>query len=216
MHIIQLKILELASRKNIRQLRLREIGEEIGINNRGLVKYHLDRLLNKGLLKNKKNDKLIQTLKRKIKKSNKALINIPILGSANCGVAALVADEMFEGYLKVAPNLLHIKDYDNLFVIKAEGDSLNKANIDGESVGSGDYLIVDTNLNPRNGNYVLSVIDGCANVKKFKNETDRIVLESVSTEDIPPIFIDKGSDYLINGVVIKVIKAPKGGEKNVK
>lgn len=209
MNITQLKILELSSRKNIWAMKLREVGKEVGINNRGQIKYHLDELVKRGLLKNTKKDELIKSIKRNIEKSNNALIDLPILGLANCGVATLVADEMFEGYLKVAPGLIPTGNYDNLFVVKAEGDSLNKASINGYSVENGDYLIIDTNLKPQNGNYVLSVIEGCANVKKYHNEGDKIVLESESTEKIPPIFIDKDTDYLVNGVVIKVVKIPR-------
>lgn len=216
MNQTQLKIVELASKRDIWSMSLREIGKEIGVKNAGTVKYHLEKLIKARVLIKPKRSNALKKFKEILEKSQDALIDIPILGAANCGIATLVADEMFEGYLKVAPGLLPTKNFSNLFAIKAEGESLNKANIDGKSVESGDYLIVDTNLNPQDGKYVLSVIEGCANVKKFRSETDRIILESESTEDIPPIFIDKDSDYLINGVVIKVIKAPKGGEKDVK
>ena len=213
MNIIQLKILELSSRKNIWSMRLREIGEEIGVKNRGLVKYHFDVLIKKKLLRNEKENQLISALKEKIKKSENALLNIPILGAANCGVATLVGEEMFDGYLKVSPGLIPVNDYNNLFAIKAEGNSLNMANIDGQNIESGDYLIIDTNLNPQNGKYVLSIIDGCANIKKFRQETGQIILESESTMNIPPIFIHPSDNYLVNGVVIKVIKQNKGGEE---
>jgi DNA processing protein len=40
--------------------------------------------------------------------------------------------------------------------VKAVGKSLNKANIKGKSIKSGDYAVIDSNLQPRNGDYVLS------------------------------------------------------------
>ena len=191
---------------------LREIGKEVGGKNAGTIKYHLDKLQEMRVLKKPIQDNALKKFQEILKKSQDSLLNIPILGAANCGVATLVGEEMFDGYLKVSPGLIPTKDFNNLFAIKAEGNSLNMANIDNQNIESGDYLIIDTNSNPQNGNYVLSIIDGCANIKKYQNEGDKIVLKSESTEDIPPIFIDKQTDYLINGVVIKVIKNLKGGE----
>ena len=90
---------------------------------------------------------------------------------------------------------------------------MNMANIDGKSIEEGDFVIIDSeNRNPKSGDYVLSIIDGCANIKRFAR--DRVnncyVLLSESTKDYPPIFIDEKdfSSYMINGEVIKVIKKP--------
>jgi SOS-response transcriptional repressor LexA len=202
----QLKIIELASRKNIWSMTLRKIGGEINEKNAGTVKYHLEQLLKKGLLKKPEDNKL-KKLQEAINQAQRSIVSIPILGAANCGIATLVAEEMLEGYLKVSPGMLPTRDYGSLFAIRAKGNSLNIANIDKQNVEEGDYLIIDTGLKPNNDDYVLSIIEGCANIKKFRREHDRIILESESTEDIPPIFIHPDDNYLINGVV-KVIKKP--------
>lgn len=126
----------------------------------------------------------------------------------------LLAEETFEGYLKISPQILSVNknNYDNLFAVRAEGDSMNLATINNERIEDGDYLVIDTNqTNPTNGKYILSVIDGCANIKKIikDDQNNRIALISESTKNYPPIYIHPDDSYLINGTVISVIKNPK-------
>lgn len=213
MHIIQLKLLELSKRKNIFSMGPREIGREIGVSHPQIVKHHLNQLKKKRLL-GKKEPISISKLRENLNKQVTSLIDIPILGSANCGVATIIAEESLEGFLKISSKLLGVSKPEKLFALRASGNSLNKANINGESVEDGDYLIVDTNYkNPEDGEYVVSVIDNCANVKKIRLEDDKIVLLSESSENIPPIYIHSDDSYLINGKVTKIIKAHFGGDK---
>ena len=98
-------------------------------------------------------------------------------------------------------------------IVKAEGNSLNNAKkIPGGTVEDGDYVVIDgKNRNPSDGAYVLSVIDDCANIKRFYRKGDQIILISESKSDIPPIYIHSKDfpDYMVNGVVARVIKKPK-------
>ena len=91
---------------------------------------------------------------------------------------------------------------------------MNKANINGECVEDGDYVLVDPTVAAvRNGDYVLSIIDGMANIKRYFKDTDneRIILLAESSASFSPIFIhrDDMDNYLVNGKVIQVIKKPK-------
>lgn len=192
---------------------LRAIGREIGIKNASTVKYHRDQLEDQNLLVKPRKPQIDKFLRR-IRHVTDDLINIPILGTVNCGVATMIAEEMIEGYLKVSPKLLPTRNQDALFAVRAEGNSMNKANINGLSVEEGDYLIVDTNnTRPQSGkNYVLSIIEGCANIKKFYKNGNMIILTSESTEEHLPVYIHEDDDYLINGVVVQVIKKPIGGD----
>ena len=206
MHIIQLKLLELSKRKNIISIGPRAIGREIGVSHPQIIKHHLNQLKKKGLFGQKEPDS-ISKLRENLNKQVTGFVDIPILGSANCGIATIIAEESLGGFLKISSKLLGASKPEKLFVLRASGNSLNKANINGESVEDGDYLIVDTNYKkPRDGEYIVSVIDGCANVKKIRLEEDKIVLLSESSEDIPPIYVHPDDSYLINGVVMKVIK----------
>jgi SOS-response transcriptional repressor LexA len=140
------------------------------------------------------------------------LVAIPIFGTANCGPATAYAEQEAEGYLRISGKLLTKKK--GVFAIKASGHSMNKANINGESVEEGDYVLVDPSFTSvRNGDYVLSIIDGMANIKRYFKDTDnqRIILLSESSASFSPIFIhrDDLDNYLVNGKVIQVIKKPK-------
>jgi SOS-response transcriptional repressor LexA len=53
---------------------------------------------------------------------------------------------------------------------------------------------------------VLSLIDGAANLKKYKVEKGQIMLVSESTEDFKPIFIMQGDDWVVNGKIVGVMK----------
>ncbi|MFH1544011.1 MAG: S24 family peptidase, partial [Patescibacteria group bacterium] len=113
-----------------------------------------------------------------------------------------------EGYIKVSKNI--IKTGDGLLAIKASGGSMNKANIGGRSIESGDYVIVDSKKQPNSNDYVLAIIDNCANIKKMMLDSKNkiISLISESTENHPTIFIHENDKFLINGVVRYIIKKP--------
>ncbi len=212
MHQLQADLLKLASEKNIGAMTLRDIGKEIGEKFPQKVKHHLDQLQKKGLIKIDKENNLVELIQRGDTK-NTNLYSIPVLGAANCGPASLYADEAVQGYLKISKDLLPAKK-DSLFAVKARGTSMNLANINGKNIEDDDYIIVDgSDLIPETNKYVLSVIDGAANVKKMIMEDNRIVLMSESYEDFPPIVIhsedEESYNYVINGRVVDVVKLPR-------
>ena len=205
MNINQEKILKLAQERDISRLSLREIGKEVGIKNAQNVKHHLNQLIDKGLLVYKKNKNLLVVGNKVNKKGN--LLSLPILASANCGPALRFANEELEGYLKVSSKLIKKSTTNGLIVVRAIGSSLNLAKIEGKSIEDGDYVIVDCkNNNPINGDYVLSIIDGVANMKRFYKKSNEIRLISESTLEIPPIVIHRDDDYMISGVILMVVK----------
>src|SRR3989344_5197532 len=177
MHPLQLALLRLANKKNLGELTLRDIGKEIGEKFPQKVKHHLEQLHKKGLVRVDKENKIIEPIKRG-PSENTNLYSIPVLGAANCGPASLIAEEAVLGYLKISEKLLP-KRKANLFAIKAVGSSMNLADIIGKNIENDDYIIVDADDKvPETGKYILSVIDGAANVKKMIKEKDRIVLIS--------------------------------------
>lgn len=207
MHKTQLKILELSSKINVEKLTLRELGRQVDVKHPQVVLYHLSQLRKRGLLQ-KSSRQIFDKLRRGAEKSRELLANIPILGAANCGIATLFAQASLEDYLKISTRLLPRGNTDGYFVLRADGDSMDRAKINGKSVAEGDFLLIDSNrTNPQDGDYVLSIIDACANVKRFKydKENERIVLASESTKKYPPIYIHKDDDHLINGLVVSVI-----------
>jgi repressor LexA len=211
MNINQEKILKLAEKKDISKMKFRQIARELDIENPQTVIYHITQLKKKGLLYFDASQRQRIAEPKTFTVDN--FLNIPIVGAANCGPAMELAQQDIMGYLKISQKLLRQSKPDGLVAVKAVGESLNKAKIDGNSIENGDYVIVDCKKQPRNfGDYVLSVIDGAANFKKFfkDDKKEEIRLISESTHEIPPIVLHQDdintSGYIVNGVVVKVIK----------
>ncbi len=209
MHVLQEKLLKIIDKKNIGNLTLRGIGDLIGETLPQKIKHHLSQLERRGFIFiDRKNNKISRI-------SNKArvgdlFISIPIIGSANCGPATIYADQNVEGYLKISRRLASNKK--SVFAIKAEGNSMNRANIEGKNIEPGDYVIIDSeDTVPHNNNYIVSIIDGMANIKKYRVDKsyNRIALLSESTQEYDPIFIHENDDFRISGKVIDVIKGYK-------
>jgi SOS-response transcriptional repressor LexA len=212
----QKKLLDLANTVDLGELTLREISERIGIvpEKPQLIKHHLEQLIKKGFLER---DLISHSIKKKKQRiSEDSLIPLPILGSANCGEATLFAEENITGYVQISPSSLAGKNKKGLFIVKAAGESMNKSSVGEEKfpILDGDYVIVDsTKRTPKSNDYILSVINGMANIKKFidDREHNQFVLQSESTKDYQPIFIhqEDADIYQVCGTIIKVIKKPR-------
>jgi SOS-response transcriptional repressor LexA len=216
MHTTQQKILELARSQNLASVSLRRIGESIGESGSPQkIKHHIEKLKEKGLLLADNNGKLLPA-KGGLNEAT-SLISLPILGSANCGSARSYANGEIEGYLKVSKGILGenlIKKINDLFVIRATGHSMNRANIRGKSIDDGDYVIAERTYSPpQNGDYIISIIEGLANIKKFftDKKNRQIMLVSESSFSFSPIFIHEQdyADYFVGGKVAEVIKKPE-------
>ena len=194
---------------NIATMSLREIARKIGVDGSPqIVKYHLDILEQKGVIqKSFDSIKVIKKGKNTISNAIKDVIfAIPIVGSANCGPATIFAEQNIESYLRLSTSLLP-RNKSNLFVIQASGDSMNSVNINNKNIEDGDYVLIDGGIkNFNDGNIVLSVIDGLANIKVLNKRDNLIILTSKSTKNYPPIYISEEDDFIINGKVIDVIK----------
>ncbi len=212
MHIIQQKIFDLANSRNLATLKLREIGELVGEPHPQKIKHHISQLLKNGLLKQNPNKSIISPVSSTT--PNDLFISLPILGSANCGQATLIADEYPEGYLQISKSILPYYQPNEFFALKVVGNSMNKANINGKSLNDGDFAVIDKRQKTSYQNkYVLSIINGMANIKRLITDStnNQIVLVSESNQNYPPIYIHENdfSGYLINGEVIDVIKKPQ-------
>lgn len=212
MNIYQKKILDLISNGPLQKVSMREIGRLVGIKHPQNVKHHLIQLERKGLANYDPNTQTLSAYTRDSLMSEQGLLSVPIYGAANCGEALKFANDYIEGYLKVSKRLLdRTRD---IFILEANGDSMNKAKINDKNIEDGDYVVIDSDYKvPLTGDIIVSIIDGLANIKKFyKDEKNQqIVLLPESTKDYSPIFIglDEMEKYTICGKVIQVIKKPK-------
>lgn len=183
---------------------LREVGSLVGEKSAQKIKHHLNQLSKRGFI-------AYNPVKREIKKAQKiskeGFVSLPIVGAANCGPATIFAEENITGYLKVSKRLAPRGG--KLFILRAEGDSMNKANINGKNIENDDFVIVDAEQkSPEPGQYIVSIIDEMANIKKFvpDPQNKRIVLKSESTNEYLPIFIHEDDKYEVSGRVVGVIK----------
>lgn len=208
MHPLQVKILQLFGDGRRIELKLREIARQIGERHPQKIKYHLQQLEKHGLVSiDEDNQEVIRTANVT---GGSAFANLPIMGAANCGTATALADNQVEGFLKVSKGLLPSLDTGSLFALRARGDSMNAADIGGKNIEDGDYVIVQKTAEPpRNQEVVVSIIDGCANIKRFFRQEEMIALLPQSKKDYPPIFIREDDPYVVVGKVVKVIKQPK-------
>ncbi|CAN5688826.1 hypothetical protein BH23PAT2_BH23PAT2_08620 [soil metagenome] len=213
MHEIQEKLLELAKSEDLSRIPLRRIAEILGKKDLspGVLQHHFAQLEKKKLLfidRKAKTQQLGSDLK------DDRFFTIPIVGAASCGPANEFADEAIEGYLNVSTSTL--KKRGDLFAVRAAGSSMDEANVpttNGQTaaIEDGDYAIVDTfyvSVDDNAGKYVVSVINGLANIKKLAKRTYDYALlsESTDAQNFPPIIIHEDDDYLINGRVVAVVK----------
>ena len=136
--------------------------------------------------------------------------SLPVVGSANCGPTNIYAIEDPREYVTVSSDSLGKRNKEGLFVVEAEGDSMNLAKVGAKklAIENGDYVVVDAHITtPSVGDYVLSVIDGCANIKKFAKVDGKPALVSESTATkFKPMFLGGVDDFMVNGKIIAVIK----------
>lgn len=209
LHPIQRKILTFLQKAQVTHIGLTQLGRFIDEKHPQQIKHHLEQLVAKKLISWNPDTNAIKVIKP-MELETSALLVLPILGAASAGSATMVAKEDLEGYLKISKSTLGRKDIKGLFVVRVSGNSLNSAkDLPGGPAQDGDYAVIDSKYkNYRNGDYVLSVIDEHANLKRFYREGDQVVLVSESSSDIPPIYIHPTDfpDYTINGKIVKIFK----------
>ena len=214
MHATQKAILEISKKQDMSFVGIRQLARKLNVHPQ-TAKHHLNQLIKKGLIK--KGGVLDASSAHSGILHGANLIKIPYMGAANCGPASLIAKDDIEGYINISSRLLDTKEYGSLFAIKADGTSLNQAQLNNQSVENGDYVIIDSKRMPQRNDYVLATINNLANLKKYHPEHDssgriyRIALLSESADDYDPIFIhpEDEAGRLIAGVAIQVIKKPQ-------
>ena len=86
----------------------------------------------------------------------------------------------------------------SVFALQVQGDSMIE-----EQIRDGDYVLVEKNENPHDGQTVVALLEsGEATLKKFYRQSDGIRLEPANSK-YQPIYT---KDVRIQGVVIGVIR----------
>ena len=136
----------------------------------------------------------------KVSESNEEygkMLSIPVLGNMACGYP-LFAEENIETEISISSKL--IKKNKNYFILRAVGNSMDKANID-----DGDLVLIRQEQTAENGDKVVALIDDEATIKEFCDQGDMIVLKPQSSnKEHQPILLAR--DFKIQGIVESVIK----------
>ena len=216
MHPIQEKILQLSKKLDISKLSLRAIAEAIDMGGESpqKIKHHLTQLEKKGFLRIDRFKGIVihnPVWAKTLLEKGSSLFSVPVIGTANCGPATIFAESNFQSFLKVSSKLLGVKNSSDLFAVKADGTSMNQADIEGKKIEDGDFVIIDSKQKtPINGKVYLIIIDGKATIKRYIEDKDnnQIVLMADSSYDYAPIYLHEDDDFSVSGRVINVIKKP--------
>lgn len=214
------KLQQIAAQHNLNDFSLRELGRMMNPDkpeNPQTVKFHWRKLYEAGKINYLPRTRETRTsiknyVDDKVLGDGRTLVSIPVRGMADCGPASLYADDDNIGYIHVSSSFLKTNRYKDLYAIIASGESMNQAKIDGKPINDGDYVVVDRSVSqPNDGDRVVAIVNGLANIKRFFRERGRIVLVSESSEHFDPIFIhpEDQDEALIAGKVVQVVQKPK-------
>lgn len=190
---------------------IREIMDEINVSSTSTVKYYLDRLEERGLIRRKENkNRAIEVTKKitrpaipvinsnNIKTSsgsgNTSLTQIPLLGEVAAGTPIL-AVENYEEVYEFSENLFSKKG--DVFMLTVKGDSMINAGIYNK-----DKIVVKKQNYANNTDIVVAMLNGSATVKRFYKENGQVRLQP-ENDFMQPIYC---VDVDILGKVIGLIR----------
>jgi len=176
---------------------IREICKAVGLSSTSSVHAHLNTLEDKGYIKKGTNKRraleLIDVDDICSDMPRKEIINLPIVGTVTAG-SPILAVENIDDTLPISIDFVGNKDS---YVLKIKGESMIEAGI-----LDGDYVIVNSQNDAKNGEIVVALIGDEATVKTFYKEKDHIRLQPENSL-MDPILI---KDPYILGVVKAVVR----------
>lgn len=193
---VQRKILEyLIEQRSIgRMPTLADIANHFGYKNRSTVRQHLQALEKKGYIKRESN--VSRGIELTIE--DKMFVSKPVLGEVAAGSPLTIYPDAIDTL--ELPTVARMPM--NSFLLKVKGDSLKDAYI-----FSGDVVIVNPNVEPRNGHIVVAILDEGALVKRFYKKEDHIKLISENPE-YEPIIVEKNYPHFkLVGVVVGMYRS---------
>lgn len=151
---------------------IREVCAKCDIKSTATAYSYIERLKSKGLI-NKSPQK-----KRAVSVSQQnSFKSIALIGTITAG-EPIFAVENLEGYYPLPPEF---DCYDDVFALKAQGESMIDAGINDK-----DVIIVKKQSTAQNGEIVVALIDDCATVKRFYVKNGKYILhpENSTMSDI--------------------------------
>jgi len=156
----------------------------------------IEELIQKGILKKRSNGELQLIKDIDADSVHARTVDVPLVGIVTCGVPIL-AHENIEGYIPVSASLA--KPGSKYFLLRAKGDSMNKADIN-----DGDLILVRQQSTAKNGDIVVALIDNKATVKEFQHKKNCVVLIPKSNnKNHKPIILTE--NFQVQGVAVTTI-----------
>ena len=151
---------------------MREIGAAVGLTSSASVKYQLDILEDKGLIRRGDNSgRAIELVVPDSELGTTTHVDttkfIPLVGSIAAGVP-ITADQMVEETMPLPESLVGNGD---LFMLKVKGESMIDA-----AICDGDFVVIRQQKDANNGDVVAAMIDGEATVKTFSKKSGKVWL----------------------------------------
>ena len=172
---------------------IREMAEELGVSSPATVKQHLETLVTKGYLR--KTDEAIRNIEPTQKVWSLAkTFELPLAGLITAGAPIEAIEEHGETVAVPA----ELAGDENCYVLRVKGDSM----ID-DGIHDGDYVIVERNFYPKNGDVVVALLDNAyATLKRYYREKNRIRLQPAN-KNYNPIYAQNPA---IQGIVKGLIR----------
>lgn len=173
---------------------LNELKDYLGYSSVSSVQRHLEPLREKGRIAIEPN--IPRGLR--IVEDKEETLSIPLVGNVACG-RPLLAIENIEAYITYPSQKTRYSE-DDLFFLRAVGDSMNMAGID-----NGDFILVRKQNYADEGQKVVALINDEATVKFLRTKDSYVSLEPKSSNKAhkPIICFD---EIQIQGVVLDVMK----------
>lgn len=173
---------------------LAEIAKHFGYKNRATVQQHLQAIEKKGFIK--KSPKLSRSIELTLEE--KFFIPRPVLGEVAAGNPLTIYPDAIDTV--ELPTIARMPR--DSFLLRVKGDSLKDAYI-----FSGDIVIVNPNLEPKNGQIVVAVLDDASVVKRFYKKRNEIELLSENPEYKPIVIDKKYPSFKLVGIVVGVYRS---------
>ena len=119
------------------------------------------------------------------------------------------AERIFDEFVSVSNALVKKINKENLFVIRAVGNSMLDA-----GVRDGDFVLVEKTEDVKTGDMVVTIIEDTAVLKRLTITPNAIILDPVTSDKSYPRII-AGRDFQIFGKMIDVIKVGASNEMRV-
>jgi repressor LexA len=173
---------------------LAEVAKHFGYRNRATVQQHLGAIEKKGYIR--KNPKLSRGIELTLEE--KFFVPRPILGEVAAGNPLTIYPDAIDTI--ELPTVARMPK--DSFLLRVKGDSLKDAYI-----FSGDIVIVNPNMEPKNGQIVVAILDDAAVVKRFYKKKNQIELISENPEFEPIIIEKKYPSFKLVGIVVGVYRS---------